>query len=72
MINKIEIKNFKSLKDISIRPTNLNLLVGLNSMGKSSIIQSLLLLKQSYRTSVRRAASKSPIVSMSRLLLTTM
>lgn len=48
MINKIEIKNFKSLKDISIRPTNLNLLVGLNSMGKSSIIQSLLLLKQSY------------------------
>lgn len=42
------IKNFKSLKDVGFAPTNLNLLLGLNSMGKSSVIQSLLLLRQSY------------------------
>jgi predicted ATPase len=47
MIQKIEIKNFKSLKDISINTKALNLLAGLNGMGKSSFIQTLLLLKQS-------------------------
>jgi len=48
MIRRIEIKNFKSLKDISLEFGNLNLLTGLNSMGKSSIIQALLVLRQSY------------------------
>lgn len=48
MIKKISIKNFKSLKDISLNTENLNLLIGLNSMGKSSVIQSMLMLRQSY------------------------
>ena len=48
MIDKLKIKNFKSLRDISIKTTNLNLMMGLNSMGKSSVIQSMLLLRQSY------------------------
>lgn len=47
MINNVEIKNFKSLKDISVTTTNLNVLMGLNGMGKSSFIQMLLLLMQS-------------------------
>jgi predicted ATPase len=47
MIEKICIKNFKSLKDIVIETKHLNLLAGLNGMGKSSFIQILLLLKQS-------------------------
>jgi predicted ATPase len=47
MIEQIRIKNFKSLKDISINTKRLNLLAGLNGMGKSSFIQTLLLLKQS-------------------------
>lgn len=47
MIEKISIKNFKSLKDIVIETKHLNLLAGLNGMGKSSFIQALLLIKQS-------------------------
>jgi len=47
MISKIEIKNFKSLKNISIETKSLNILMGLNGMGKSSLIQSLLVLRQS-------------------------
>lgn len=46
MIKSIHIRNFKSLKDISMTPSNLNLLMGLNGMGKSSFIQSMLLLRQ--------------------------
>jgi len=47
MIEKICIENFKSLKNIVIETKHLNLLAGLNGMGKSSFIQVLLLLKQS-------------------------
>jgi predicted ATPase len=47
MIDKINIKNFKSLKDVTINPRRLNVLSGLNGMGKSSVIQTLLLLRQS-------------------------
>lgn len=48
MINFIEIENFKSLKNVSLNLKKLNLFMGLNSMGKSSVIQSLLMLRQSY------------------------
>ena len=47
MIKQIEIKNFKSIKKTDVRVSNLNLLMGLNGMGKSSFIQTLLLLMQS-------------------------
>lgn len=47
MIEHIEIRNFKSLKKNRVYTKNLNLLMGLNGMGKSSFIQSLLLLMQS-------------------------
>jgi predicted ATPase len=48
MITRIGIKNFKSLEDVNIECTNLNVLTGLNGMGKSSVVQALLLLKQSH------------------------
>ena len=48
MIQRIEASNFKCFKDISLEMSNLNLLSGINSMGKSTIIQMLLLLRQSY------------------------
>lgn len=48
MITKIEIKNFKSLESATIGCSNLNVLTGLNGMGKSSVIQALLLLRQSH------------------------
>lgn len=47
MLTNIKVKNFKSLKDVSISTKPLNLLLGLNGMGKSSLIQSLLILMQS-------------------------
>ncbi len=48
MIRKILILNFKSLKNIRLKVADLNILTGLNGMGKSSLIQTLLLLRQSY------------------------
>ncbi len=47
MIKSIEIKNFKSIKKKIFPMRNLNLLLGLNGMGKSSFVQTLLLLRQS-------------------------
>ncbi len=49
MIEKITVKNFKSLKNIELPLTKLNILTGLNGSGKSSLIQSLLLLRQSFK-----------------------
>jgi len=45
-IKNIQIKNFKSLKSIDIVLNNLTLVTGVNSSGKSSFIQSILLFKQ--------------------------
>lgn len=47
MIKELKIKNFKALKDVDLTLGKLNLLAGINGMGKSSLIQALLLLKQS-------------------------
>lgn len=46
MLKKISIHNFKVLKDVSYEPAPLNILMGLNGVGKSSFVQILLLLKQ--------------------------
>lgn len=48
MIKYLQIENFKSLKKVGIPLKRLNLFFGMNGMGKSSVIQSLLLLRQSY------------------------
>lgn len=47
MINFIRIQRFKSLNDAQFPLGALNLFSGLNGMGKSSLIQTLLLLRQS-------------------------
>ena len=47
MIKKINLKNFKCFADETFFLTDLNILCGLNSSGKSTLIQSLLLLSQS-------------------------
>lgn len=48
MINKIVLKNFKTFDDEEFNIAPLTLITGINGMGKSSIIQALLLLKQNY------------------------
>ena len=48
MINNLRIVNFKSHKDTKLDFKNLTVLCGQNGVGKSSAIQSLLLLRQTY------------------------
>lgn len=49
MIKNIRLINFKSHKDTKLPLKNLTVLSGQNGVGKSSVIQSLLLLRQSYQ-----------------------
>ena len=49
MFRSLTLKNFKSFESQKIELGNLTLLAGINSSGKSSIIQALLLLRQSYQ-----------------------
>lgn len=48
MINYMQVENFKSIRKLSLPLENLNLFFGMNGMGKSSVIQALLLLRQSF------------------------
>ena len=47
MLEKIAINNFKCFESLDLPLKSLNVFSGLNGMGKSTIIQSLLVLKQS-------------------------
>jgi predicted ATPase len=49
VISQLRLQNFKRFEDQSLEIGNLTLLSGLNGMGKSSVLQSLLLLRQSYQ-----------------------
>lgn len=49
MIKEIHIKNFKCFEDFILPMQQVNILAGINGMGKSTVIQSLLLLRQSVR-----------------------
>jgi len=52
MITSLRLKNFKAFEDQILEFKSLTLLSGLNSTGKSSVLQSLLLLRQSYQQSL--------------------
>lgn len=49
MITKLKISNFKSHQNTVLNTGALTLLSGVNSSGKSSVLQALLLLRQSYK-----------------------
>ena len=49
MIHTLRLQNYKCFEDQSLTFKALTLLSGLNGTGKSSVIQSLLLLRQSYQ-----------------------
>lgn len=59
MLEHLHLENFKTFEQLSIPLRPLTLLTGMNGMGKSSVMQSLLLLRQSYlgRLSGDRAAT---------------
>lgn len=48
MINSLSVRNFKCFENLFLEMSNLNVFAGINSMGKSTMIQALLLLRQSY------------------------
>jgi len=50
MFKKIYIENFKILRQLNIELSKLNLFTGVNSSGKSSFIQSLLLIKENFES----------------------
>ena len=50
MLCNIKLLNFKCFELLDLDCTSLNLLCGLNGMGKSSVIQALLVLRQSFET----------------------
>jgi len=54
MIESLRLKNFKCFEDQSLDFQSLTLLSGLNSTGKSSVLQSLLLLRQSEQQNLLR------------------
>lgn len=64
MIQHISVENFKSLKKVSVEAKNLNLLMGLNGMGKSSFIQTLLLLMQSDKLEERVLDLKGSLIEI--------
>ena len=47
MIKNLELRNFKCFEELDIELRNVNIFTGVNGMGKSTVIQSLLLLEQS-------------------------
>ena len=49
MISLVHLKNFKPFANKSLSFKPLTLLSGLNSTGKSSVLQALLLMRQSYQ-----------------------
>lgn len=48
MIERVILENFKCFEYLDLECSNLNVLTGINSTGKSSLIQALLLLRQAY------------------------
>lgn len=48
MLRNIGLKNFKCFENMALECANLNLLCGLNGAGKSSVMQALLALRQSF------------------------
>lgn len=68
MIKYIQIDNFKSLRSIALPLERLNLMFGFNGMGKSSLFQSLLLLRQSFwrngHTNVERLHINGELINL--------
>ncbi|MCL7421791.1 MAG: DUF3696 domain-containing protein [Methylobacter sp.] len=66
MIDRIRISNFKCFLDESIELRPLSVLSGINGMGKSSCLQSLLLLRQSWLSSASmdKALLNGPLISL--------
>lgn len=66
MIDHIRLENFKGFRDETIRFSGLTVLSGLNGAGKSSVIQAVLALRQSWDSS-RASPWRGPLVNLGTL-----
>jgi predicted ATPase len=57
-IERLSVKNFKSLRDVSISPGQLSVIVGPNASGKSNFVDSLDFLADAYRNGLELAVAK--------------
>jgi predicted ATPase len=64
VIHKIRLQNFKKFEDQSLDIGALTLLTGINGMGKSSVLQSLLLLRQSYQQKLTGLALNGDLINI--------
>ena len=71
MISFIRLKNFKCFVDEPFDLGGLTLFTGVNGMGKSSVIQSLLLLKQSYESTFLQSRNQVSLNNFSYIDLET-
>lgn len=64
MYKRLQLKNFKAFRELDLALRPLTLLSGMNGMGKSSILQSLLLLRQSYleQAQLATAGGQLPLI----------
>jgi len=60
MLTNLEIHNFKSIKELQMQIADLNILIGPNNSGKTSVLQTLALLKQS----ISQLAFTGPLVNL--------
>ena len=63
MLRRIGLSNFKCWKELDIELAPITLLFGTNSSGKTAILQSLLMLKQTARGSIQGNISTLVVVS---------
>lgn len=68
MITKLFLENFKCFKKQELRFSNLTLLTGVNSAGKSSIIQALLLIKQTFENAKEQVEDLFEIIKGNKFL----
>lgn len=65
MLEKIELKNFKAARDLTLELAPLTLFTGLNGSGKSTVLQSLAAIRQSYQYGSKNGLMLSgPLVSI--------
>lgn len=60
MLEKIRIRNFKSIKDQTISFKNLNIIIGANNAGKSNLLDSLLFMPNIFRNPIESLFGPGP------------
>ena len=63
MLERIRLENFKASRDLDNRLAPLTILAGLNSSGKSTLLQAVASLRQSYEPNGRTMVYPCPVNS---------